>query len=92
VKEQGIKHIDLIKIDVEGVEKEVLEGGINTLRDKIDNVFVEISPLRKSPDSSDYLEVFKMLHNCGFAFIDVSVDFFFSKDKDVINYYWGTQF
>jgi len=30
-----------------------------------------------------------MLHNCGFAFIGVSVDFFFSKDKDVINYYWG---
>jgi len=62
------------------------------LRDKIDNVFIEISPLRKPSDSSDYLEVFKMLHNCGFAFIGVSVDFFFSKDKDVINYYWGTQF
>jgi len=28
IKEQKIEHIDFVKIDVEGVEKEVLVGGL----------------------------------------------------------------
>jgi FkbM family methyltransferase len=42
VKEQNVKRIDLIKIDVEGHENTVLEGGKSTLENSKPVLFVEI--------------------------------------------------
>lgn len=83
-----IDRIDLIKIDVEGAEKGVLEGGYNTFQNKVDNIFIEIDPWRKDPRSADHIDVFKFLHDAGFTFIGVYGDYFFSKDKDVLKRYF----
>lgn len=88
VRNLSITKIDLIKIDVEGVEKEVLEGGIDSLRNKVDNVFIEISPLRKGPHSADHIETFKLLHDAGFTFMGSYGDYWFSKDPAVLKMYF----
>lgn len=76
--ERRLQRIDFMKIDVEGVEKEVIEGGREALR-HTDNVFVEISPLRKGPRSHDYIDVFELLHGLGFSLVGVHEDFLFSR-------------
>ena len=78
IKELNVSHIDFLKIDVEGVEKEVLEGAEKTLK-VTDNVFVEISPLRKGLHSHDYIDAFELLHRAGFSFEGVYGDYFFTK-------------
>ncbi len=81
VAEHKIQHIDFMKIDVEGAEKEVIEGGLDTLKNRVDNLFVEISLSRKGKHSSNYIAVLSIIHACGFALIDISENenFFFSK-------------
>ena len=67
VREQGIVHIDLIKIDVEGVEYQVLAGARQTLSTMVDAVIVEMSFVRHPREADDYIRVFQILHECGFA-------------------------
>lgn len=88
VKELNVSKIGLIKIDVEGVEKEMLEGSIDTLK-KTDNVYVEISPLRKGIHSKDYIDIFNILHEAGFTFMGQYGDYWFSKDSAVLTRYFG---
>lgn len=42
IEEQGIKNISLIKIDVEGFEKEVVSGALDTMKKFKPDLFVEI--------------------------------------------------
>lgn len=79
VSELGIKKIHFIKVDVQGVEKEVFEGGRETLKNCVDNVFVEIDQTLQVRHSRNYIDVFELLHEAGFSFIGVWGDFFFSK-------------
>lgn len=88
VEELGLTRIDLLKSDVEGVEKEVLEGSVKIL-DRVDNIFVEISPLRKGPHSNAHIGIFTLLHQGGFTFMGVYNDFWFSKDPAVLAWHFG---
>ncbi len=67
VAEQGIDHIDLIKVDVEGAEAEVLLGGRETLSEKVDVVFCEISLVRHRRSQGEFIRIFETMHECGFA-------------------------
>lgn len=67
VSQHNLTHIDLVKIDVEGVEKEVLLGGEHTFRNAVDIVILEISFIRKSRTNAEYLEILKLMHEFGFA-------------------------
>ena len=78
VRDCGINHIEFMKIDVEGVETEVLRGGKEAMKIS-DNVFVEISPHGKGSHSHDYIESFQLLHDAVFSLVGVYDDFFFSK-------------
>lgn len=79
VEKLGIKRIDFVKIDVEGAEKELIEGGMNTFTNLVDNVFVEILPFRRGARSRAYIDVFENLYKAGFSFAGVYGDFFFTK-------------
>ena len=80
-EEIGCDVIDFMKIDVEGVEREVLEGGKHTLARAVRNLYIEIEPLRRGVHSPDYLRVFAYLHDAGFSLVGAldENDFFFSK-------------
>jgi FkbM family methyltransferase len=67
VAREGIGHIDLVKIDVEGVEQQVLRGGAETFKDKVQTVIMEISFVRGSREESEFITLFRLLHDCGFA-------------------------
>lgn len=84
LEELRITRIDLLKIDVEGVEREVLEGADEALR-RTDNVFIEIAgTLRKPVPGDDERAVFEMLADHGFHFMGQYGDFWFSKDPAVL--------
>jgi FkbM family methyltransferase len=71
VEESAIGTIDLVKIDVEGVELQVLKGGRKALRNDIQHVMVELSFLRSGRRSKNWIEVAGELHDAGFMLIDV---------------------
>lgn len=96
VSSNNIDKIDIVKIDVEGVEKEVIEGGRETFKNKVDNVFIELSFLRRNRESAYWVEICKLLYDLGFILIDIydvarymdngreyvaQMDAFFAKQK-----------
>ncbi len=90
VTELSVAKIDLMKVDVEGAEREVLEGAIRTMP-IIDNIFIEISffSLGRGPLSTNHLEVFRLLHDSGFTLVGQWGDYWFSKDPSVIMMFFG---
>lgn len=67
VAREGIAHIDLLKLDVEGVEQQVLRGGAETFADKVDTVVMEVSFVRSGRGDGEYIRLFQLLHDYGFA-------------------------
>ncbi|MDZ4168038.1 MAG: FkbM family methyltransferase [Coriobacteriia bacterium] len=67
VRDAGIKHIDLVKIDVEGVEHEVLLGGRETFLTMVDTVIMEMSFVRHERSEGNYIQLFQAMHELGFA-------------------------
>ena len=68
---KSIDRIDIVKIDVEGTELEVIEGGRETFKNKVDNVFVELSLLRRNRESPYCIEICKLLYDLGFMLINL---------------------
>jgi len=71
MSDKAIDRIDIVKIDVEGVELEVIEGGWGTFKDKVDNLFIELSFLRRNRESAYWVEMCKLLYDLGFMLINV---------------------
>ena len=67
VAQNDIKHIDLVKIDVEGVESQILRGGRDTLSSKVDTVIMEMSFVRHPRESGEFIKLFGLMHEYGFA-------------------------
>ena len=67
VRDNAVKHIDLVKIDVEGVENEVLLGGRDTFRNMVDTVILEISFVRHERAEGSHVQLFRTMHELGFA-------------------------
>jgi FkbM family methyltransferase len=87
VKEKGLSRIDFLKIDVEGVEKELLLGATVAL-ERIENIFVEIGVFFHKANSRDHIDVFDLLQRAGFTFMGAYEDFFFSKDPAVLGQFF----
>jgi len=67
VQSEKIEHIDLVKIDVEGVERQVLLGGRDTFTSKVDTVLMEISFVKHPRETGEYLNLLQLMHEYGFA-------------------------
>ena len=67
VSNAGLTRIDLVKIDVEGVEGQVLRGGRGTFKNMVDAVIMEISFVRHEREEGNHVELFKLMHELGFA-------------------------
>lgn len=67
VADAGITHIDLMKVDVEGAEFEVFAGGVRALSSMIDTIFCEMSFARFPRERGEFIRLFQVLHDCGFA-------------------------
>lgn len=67
VRLHRIDHIDLVKIDVEGVERQVLLGGKETFTTKVDTVLMEISFVKHPREGGEYLKLLQLMHEYGFA-------------------------
>jgi FkbM family methyltransferase len=71
VQSHAIDKIDILKIDVEGVEKEVLLGGIETLKQKVQFVLIELSFLRRNRESPYWVEICQLLYDTGFELVTI---------------------
>ena len=81
VAQHNIKHIGLVKIDVEGVEKQILLGGQQTFANKVDTVVMEMSFVRNPRGSGEFIELFQLMHDYGFAPAEI-YDVVHAKDND----------
>lgn len=89
INEHGLNKIDFIKIDVEGLEKEVLKGGINSFQKLKPDLFVEIykgTNSNKNPEAT-----IGMLVDIGykaFVFKNGLLEPYISHSDEFYNYYF----
>jgi len=84
VKENNINDIGFIKIDVEGFETHVLEGGFETLNKFKPVLFIEVGWGTKHPDWVNCLNVYNKLFDMGYKkieFSDETEDILFVLDE-----------
>ena len=97
----NIQHVSFIKLDVEGHEREVLEGSINTIINNTPTILIEIWCTSKNsiekytkeqnlPEIKKQFSVFEFLFNLGYICIPVSPnsdDFLFIHytKKEILN-------
>jgi FkbM family methyltransferase len=72
IHELPTRHFDIVKIDVEGLEYNVLKGGEKFFGDCVDIIMLEISFQRESGwDNPNYLLIFNYLNSLGFRLINI---------------------
>lgn len=69
VKENNIKKIDIIKIDVEGFENQVLLGASETIKKNMPLLFVEVIDKNLKENDSSALKLFNQLKEFGYKSI-----------------------
>lgn len=83
----SLRQIDYCKIDVEGHEWEVLQGGSEVLKKNVETLMLEISFLRHK-SRNDIVNILKFLFCRGFDLVDTSSNnFLFTKNKKILRYY-----
>ena len=64
--------IDILKIDVEGHELQVLNGGENTIKNNVDTIFIEAALQRDASwEEQHFLNIFNVLENWGFRLVNI---------------------
>lgn len=77
--------IDILKIDVEGHELNVLNGGENFLRSHVDTILIEISFQRDYDwENQAFLDIFNKLRDLGFRLINI-YDVYNAKGLDSVS-------
>lgn len=69
VEKNNIKKCDLIKIDVEGYEMNVLEGGLATINKYHPILFIELDDNNLKLQNSSAIELVSLLLKCGYVII-----------------------
>lgn len=72
VERTGVDHIDLLKIDVEGLELDVLAGAADTFAaQKISFIYLEVGMNRGNKHHTYYLDVLNVLEPLGFEIFGI---------------------
>lgn len=80
LQELGLKEVDFAKIDVEGAELGVLQGGPESFTKVIRSTYIEIQPACFGYYKRNHIEIFDILQTSGFGYAGVyGDDYFFSK-------------
>lgn len=74
VKEANMKSVDLLKLDVQGAEHLVIQGGTNTLQ-VTSMIWTEISFKPLYEKSSDFFEIYTTLNSIGFKLKEIEPGF-----------------
>jgi FkbM family methyltransferase len=86
---RGLSKVDLVKIDVEGFEREVLMGGVRTLREFRPHLFVEIfAGANSNPDPEGTVEFVQSLGYDVYVFKDGRPQPFVRHSDIFFNYYF----
>ena len=74
-------YIDIMKIDVEGYELNVLNGGRKFIKDHVDTIIIEIALMRdQSSNEQAIVDIFITLKSLGFCLINI-IDLHHSDDS-----------
>lgn len=68
------RHLDILKIDVEGSEAEVLEGAVNLLQDihcRPRAIYIEVHPYAWKDAGTSSESLFSLLRGCGYGVFDL---------------------
>jgi len=80
-----VKYFDVVKIDVEGLELNVLKGGEKFFAECVDIIMLEISFQRESGwDHPNYLQIFNLLNSWGYRLINMYDVYNLSFDNENI--------
>ena len=82
VYEAGLDNVYLLKIDVQGAEYLVLQGGVETLK-KTHLIWIEVSFKPLYEKSCTFFEIYEMLYNSGFIFKGLE-PVFYSPDGELL--------
>jgi len=89
VSGRRLSKVDLVKIDVEGFEREVLTGGLRTLREFHPHLFVEIfAGANSNPDPEGTVELVQSVGYDAYVFKDGGPQPFVRHSDDFYNYYF----
>lgn len=72
VAREGIDRLDLMKIDVDGHELPVLQGGLATLRKSRPALVMEMSPYVHAEERNSFGELVALLRDAGYSIQDAS--------------------
>ena len=68
----GQNYVDIVKIDVEGFELNVLEGGLNFFRNHVRCILIEISFMRdEALSNQSVFKIFSLLNELGFSLVNI---------------------
>ena len=77
------KKIDIMKIDVEGHELNVLNGGISFISNNVDIVIIEVSLMRdESVDKQALFDIFAFFNKIGFVLVN-AIDLNYVENKPI---------
>lgn len=80
VQQKGIGRVDFIKLDVDGQEVAILNGGMETLRRDHPTIIFELSPYILAEAGDDAISLLSHLHDLGYRLYDLGLRRALSSD------------
>ena len=80
VQQEGIDRVDFIKLDVDGHEVAILNGGMETLQRDHPAIIFELSPYILAESGDDAITLLSRLHDLGYRLYDLTLRHPLSSD------------
>ncbi len=84
VESHSIKRVDLVKLDVDGNEMTVLQGGRRTLTRFCPPILMEVSPYVHGEDDHSFRDLIQVLRDCGYGHVELLSGKRIALDADLL--------